>query len=85
MTLVRLEPAAPRYQVEHSTNESLHSPTVFMSTKTEMLKNLDISCFKILIRCIYPTNIVFIQLINVKMPTIVGILTLISRINFMLS
>ena len=29
--------------------------------------------------------VVFIMLINVKMPTIVGILTFISRINFVLS
>ena len=29
--------------------------------------------------------VVFIMLINVKMPTIVGILTFMSRINFMLS
>ena len=31
------------------------------------------------------SDIVFIMLINVKMPTIVGILTFISIINFMLS
>ena len=31
------------------------------------------------------SDIVFIILINVKMPTIVGILTLMSRINFVLS
>ena len=31
------------------------------------------------------TNVVFIMLINVKMPTIVGILTFMSMINFMLS
>ena len=30
-------------------------------------------------------DVVFIMLINVKMPTIVGILTFMSRINFMLS
>ena len=30
------------------------------------------------------TDVVFIVLINVKMPTIVGILTFMSRINFML-
>ena len=30
-------------------------------------------------------DIVFIMLINVKMPTIVGILTFMSRINFVLS
>ena len=31
------------------------------------------------------SDVVFIMLINVKMPTIVGILTFISRINFVLS
>ena len=30
------------------------------------------------------TNVVFIMLINVKMPTIIGILTFMSMINFML-
>ena len=32
-----------------------------------------------------PSDVVFIMLINVKMPTIVGILTFMSRINFVLS
>ena len=31
------------------------------------------------------SDVVFIMLINIKMPTIVGILTFMSRINFMLS
>ena len=31
------------------------------------------------------SDVIFIMLINVKMPTIVGILTFISMINFMLS
>ena len=31
------------------------------------------------------SDVVFILLINVKMPTIVGILTFMSRINFMLT
>ena len=31
------------------------------------------------------SDVVFIALINVKMPTIVGILTFMSRINFMIS
>ena len=44
----------------------------------KMLKNNDISCFKILRCCIYPAK-------NVKMSTTVGILTFISRINVMLS
>ena len=49
--------------------------------------------FQLLIKNRIPTNeddsslsdIVFIMLINVKMPTIVGILTLMSRIDFVLS
>ena len=41
--------------------------------KTNMLKNKEVSCFKSL-------SYVFIMLINVKMPTIVGILTFMSRI-----
>ena len=32
-----------------------------------------------------PSNVVFIMLLNVKMPTVVGILTFMSRINFLLS
>ena len=31
------------------------------------------------------SDVIFIMLINVKMPTIVGILTFMSRINFVLS
>ena len=51
--------------------------------------------FKLLIKTDIPRNeeasflsfsgVVFIMLINVKMPTIVGILTFMSRINYMLS
>ena len=37
---------------------------------------IDSSCFK-------PSDVVFIMQINVKMPTIVGFLTFMSRINFM--
>ena len=57
VTPVRLEPAAPRSQVKHSTTETLRSFS----------------------------DVAFIMLINVKMPTIVGILTFISRINFLFS
>ena len=46
--------------------------------KAQMLKNKDFFAVKLLVG-------VFILLINVKMPTIVGILTFMSRINFMLS
>ena len=45
--------------------------------KTKMLK-IKTLCFQI-------DNVVFIMLINIKMPTIVGILTFISMINFVLS
>ena len=44
-----------------------------MLMKTEMLKNEDF------------LHIVFIMLINIKMTTIVGILTFMSMINFMSS
>ena len=46
--------------------------------KTKILTNEEVSCFKSLRFCIY-------HAINVKMPTIVGILTFMSRINFVLS
>ena len=49
---------------------------LFINTK--MLKNIDIFAFKL-------SDVVFIMLINVKIPTIVGISTFISMINFMLS
>ena len=43
--------------------------------------------FQLLIKTYKPTNedVVFIMLMNVKMPTIAGILTFTSRINFVLS
>ena len=47
-------------------------------TQTIIPTNEEASCFK-------SSGVVFIMLINVKMPTIVGILTFISRINFVLS
>ena len=46
--------------------------------KTNLLKNKLFFAFKL-------SDVVFIMLINVKMPTIVGILTFMSKINFMLS
>ena len=47
--------------------------------KTKMLKNIKIFlAFNL-------SDVVFIMLINVKMPTIVGILTFMSMMNFMLS
>ena len=45
--------------------------------KTEIATNKGVSCFI--------SDVVFIMLINVKMPTVVGILTAMSRINFVLS
>ena len=47
--------------------------------KTKIPTNKEVSCLKSL------RYVVFIMLINVKMPTIVGILTFMSRINFVLS
>ena len=47
--------------------------------KTKIPTNEDVSSLKSL------SDVVFIMLINVKMPTIVGILSFMSRINFMLS
>ena len=49
--------------------------------KNKMLKNKDVYWFTTLICCIYPA-LIFL-LINVKLPTIVGILTFMSRIYFM--
>ena len=46
--------------------------------KTKIPTNKDVSCFKYLRRCIYQAK-------NIKMPTIVGILTFMSKINFVLS
>ena len=67
----------------------LFSRSTQMSTKFQLLiktkipTNKEVTSFKSLRCCIYPAH--FILLINVKMPTIVGILTFMSRINFMLS
>ena len=46
--------------------------------KTKIPANKEVSCFKFL-------DVVFILLLNVKMSTIVGILTFMSRINLVLS
>ena len=46
--------------------------------KTKMLKNKTFLAFKL-------ADVLFIMLISVKMPSIVGILTFLSRINFVLS
>ena len=57
---------------------TLLSMELQMLIKTKMLKIKD---FLVLIL----SDVVFIMLINVKMPTIVGILTFMSKINFILS
>ena len=49
-----------------------------LSIKTKMLKSIDFSCFKL-------SDVVFILLINVEMPKIVGLLAFMSRIDIMLS
>ena len=55
-----------------------------LSTKFQLLidtkisTNKEVSCFKFLRGCIYHAN-------NVRMPTIAGILTFMSRIHFVLS
>ena len=70
-------------------------------TDTEVIKLFSCSTqlstkFQLLIKTKIPTNeevfcklslsdVVLIMLINVKMPTIVGILTFVSKINFVLS
>ena len=54
------------------------STKIQLFIKTKIRTSEEVSCFKSL-RC------VFMMLINVKMSTIVGILTFMSRINFMLS
>ena len=46
--------------------------------KNKMLQNKDFFAFKL-------SDVLFIMLIHVKMPTIVGILTFMSMINFKLS
>ena len=46
--------------------------------KTKIRTNEEVACSKALSCCIYHAN-------NVKMPTIVGILTFMSKINFVLS
>ena len=52
-----------------------------LSTKFQLLIKTEIPTNKE-VSCLYPSEVVFIMLINVKMPTIVGILTFMSRMNF---
>ena len=55
--------------------------TVTLSTKLQLLKYRKMKKFLAL----SISDVVFIMLINVKMPTIVSILTFMSRINIVLS
>ena len=65
---------------DYKTFSMLNSTEHEISTacKTKMLKNIRCYLFSLL-------HVVFIMLISDKMPTIVGILTFMSMINFMLS
>ena len=63
---------APRLYLNSTWHE------ISTAQKTKLLKIKNFLAFKL-------SDAVFIMLINVKMPTIVGILTFISMINFMLS
>ena len=58
-----------------------------LSCSTQLSKKLQLflklKCWKIKIfHALEPSNVVFTLLINVKMPTIVGILAFMSRVNF---
>ena len=61
----------------------LFSSSTQLSTKFQMLIKTKIPTKNISYLSL--SDVVFILLINVKMPTIVGILTFMSRINFLLS
>ena len=54
-----------------------------LSTKFQLLINTKILKWRKFLLCL--SDVAYIMLINVKMPTIVGILTSMSRINFVLS
>ena len=68
---------APSYKTLFMLNSTDHKN----STAHKKLEYRQIKQFLVL--CL--SDVVFIMLINVKMPTIVGILTFMSRINFVLS
>ena len=61
----------------------LFSCSTQLSTKFQLLIKTKIPTKKFLALSL--SDVVFIMLINVKMPTIVGIVTFVSRINFVLS
>ena len=62
----------------------LFSCSTQLSTKFQLLIKLKYRQIKMIL-ALGLSAVVFIMLINVKMPTIVGILTFMSRINFVLS
>ena len=62
----------------------LFSCSTQLSTKFQLLAKLKYRQIKKFL-ALSLSVVVFIMLINVKMPTIVGILTFMSRINFVLS
>ena len=62
----------------------LFSCSAQLSTKFQLLLKAKILTNKEA-SCLSPSDVVFFMLINVKMSTIVGILTFMSRINFLLS
>ena len=63
----------------------LFSCSTQLSTKFQLLIKTKINQQITKFLALSPPNVVFIMLINVKMPTSVGILTFISRINFVYS
>ena len=63
----------------------LFSGSTQLSTKFQLLIKIKIPTNKKKNLALSLSDVVFIMLINVKMPTIVGILTFMSRINFVLS
>ena len=65
----------------------LFSCSTQLSTKVQLLIKTKIPTNKevLALTCLSVSDVVFIMLINIKMPTVVGILTFMSGINFMLS
>ena len=57
---------------------------LLMGRKESNQTNIKTSSTSYILQLQY-SDVVFIMLINIKMPTIVGILTFMSRINFVLS
>ena len=59
-------------------NSTEHKISTAHKTKLHVPTNEEVSCLSL-------SEVEFIMLINVKMPTIVGILVFMSKTNFMLS